>query len=143
MVLSKFMRSFVLLAAITLLAGPQVACGPLSQTFEKFQDLAGSVTSAKVPVNEVVLARNAFNAIEITATAFLRVRTCDGTNGPVCRPPAATEPIGEWVLKGRDARNQLTQFMKDHPGELGPRGLYDALKLATSNLQSLIAKYKS
>ncbi len=140
--LSRIIRVLPLLLAVALLAVPQGGCSQATQAWQKFEDITAAATGAKVPVDKIVLARNAFNAVEVTATALLRVRTCDGTNGPICRPPAATEPIGEWITKGRAARNSLTQFMKDHPGELGPGGLYDALKAATSNLQSLLAKYQ-
>ena len=101
------------------------------------------LTETKVSREAVVVARNAFNAAEVTATNYLSLRRCTGTNDPVCRDPALRAPIVAAVRAGRDARNRLTAFMNEHPGELGPQGLYDALRASTSAIQGLVATYKA
>lgn len=140
--LNRFMRVLPLLLVVGLLTVPQGGCSQAQQTWDKFQNAVSVATNAKVPVREIVLARNAFNAVEITATAILRTRTCDGANGPVCRPPQYTQPIIDAIRKGISAREDLKAFMRDHPGELGPSGLLDAFKAATATLNDLIAKSK-
>jgi hypothetical protein len=99
------------------------------------------LTSAKVTVTTVAVAGNTFDALEATATAYLRLPRCTGSNGPICRDTRATKAIISAVRSGRVARNNLEQFFIDHPGQLGPQGLYDALQTAIGTLQSVIATY--
>ena len=149
--MKQFARSARILATLAVIAlvGPVVAAcsttggtGGFSGFITKVENAVSVATSAKVPRDDVVLARNAFNALQITATGILRVRTCDGTNGPICRPPTITKPIIDAITAGRKARNDLTTFLKTHPNELGPKGLYDALLAANSTLSAIIAQYR-
>lgn len=127
-------RLFAAMALAFVLTTPLVGCAQLQKTYEV-------VTSAKVSPTAVVVAVNAFNALEATATNYLLLPRCV-TGGPViCRQSAATQPIKRAVLSGRAARNKLTQFYAEHPGELGPKGLYDALVAATDTLQAIYATY--
>lgn len=107
-------------------------------TFTKTWD---AVTGATVSPAAVIVAANAFDALEVTATNYLRLKKCTGTNGPVCRDPAATAKIIPAVRSGRVARNNLEQFLKDNPGALGPAGLYNALTASINTLQGVIAVY--
>lgn len=100
-----------------------------------------TLTGAQVSPQAVIVAANTFDALEATATNYLRLRKCTGTNGPVCRDPAATAKIIPAIRAGRVARNNLEQFLKDHPGQLGPSGLYDALVTANTTLQGVFAQY--
>jgi hypothetical protein len=100
------------------------------------------LTSSQVTVTTVAVAGNTFDALEATATAYLRLPRCSGTNGPACRSPSATAAIIPAVRSGRVARNNLEQFFTDHPGQLGPQGLYDALQASISTLQGVIAQYQ-
>ena len=102
-----------------------------------------ALTSSTVSTESVGIAVNGFDALEATATNYLRLRRCTGTNGPVCRDPAATAEIIPAVRAGRVARNNIEQFLKDHPGQLGTTGLYDALTAASSTLGAIITKYKA
>lgn len=140
--MKKFFSALALLAVVGLLTLPQGGCSQAQQTWDKFQNAVAVATNAKVPMREIVLARNAFNAVEIAATGVLRTPTCDGTNGPICRPAQYTQPIIDAIRKGISAREDLKAFVKAHPGELGPAGLLDAFKSATKTLNDLIAKSK-
>lgn len=140
--IKKFFSALALVAVVGLLALPQGGCSQAQQTWDKFENAVAVVTQAKVPMKEIVLARNAFNAAEVAATGILRTRTCDGTNGPICRPPQYTQPIIDAIRKGISAREDLKAFVKAHPGELGPKGILDAFKAATATLQDLVAKSK-
>lgn len=110
-------------------------------TFNNLENAAAALTSASVNPTLVIVAGNSFDALEATATQYLRLPRCTGANGPVCRSPQATAQIIPAIRAGRVARNNLEQFMQDNPGSLGPQGLYDALTAATSTLQSIIAQY--
>lgn len=125
------MRKLMLAAALTLcLAG----CA-------QFQNAWDTLTSAKVTAAMVSVAGNTFDALEATATNYLRLPKCTGSNGPACRDPKATAAIIPAIRSGRVARNNLEQFFADHPGELGPQGLYDALQSSISTLQGAFAQY--
>ena len=99
------------------------------------------LTSQQVTVTTVAVAGNTFDALEATATAYLRLPKCSSTSGAVCRDPSATKKIIPAVRAGRVARNNLEQFFVAHPGQLGPQGLYDALQASITTLQGVIAAY--
>jgi len=99
------------------------------------------ITSATVSPQAIVIAANSFNALEASATNYLRLVKCNGTNGPVCRDPAVTAKIIPLVRTGRSARDGLIAFSRNHPGELGAQGLYDALTASISGLQAIISQY--
>ena len=99
------------------------------------------ITSTSVSPTVVVIAVNTFDALEATATNYLRLPRCK-TGGPIaCRDPNVTAKIVPAVRSGRAARNQLEAFIGSHPGQLGPKGLYDALIAATATLQTIFAQY--
>lgn len=100
-----------------------------------------TLTSAQVSPTLVVVAGNTFDALEATATNYLKLPRCNGRNGPVCRDPSATAQLIPAIRAGRVARTNLEQFMTTHPGSLGPQGLYDALTAATNTLQSIVTQY--
>jgi|SRR6185437_14275319 len=125
------MKKILLVCTIALSLG---ACAQL-------QNAWNLVTTSQVSPTAVIVAANAFDAVEATATNYLRLPKCTATNGPVCRNPKATAAIIPAIRSGRVARNNLEQFMKDNPGQLGPQGLYNALTTATSTLQAIFAQY--
>jgi hypothetical protein len=106
-----------------------------------FTKVWSTITSATVDPTTVVVASNSFDALEATATNYLKLVRCNGTNGPVCRNPAATAKIIPAVRSGRVARNNLEQFLKDNPGQLGPSGLYNALVASINTLQGVYTTY--
>lgn len=100
------------------------------------------LTGATVSTTAVIVAANAFDAVEATATNYLRLKKCSATTGPVCRNVAATAAIIPAIRSGRTARNNLEAFMQANPGVLGPTGLYNALQTATSTLEQVFAQYQ-
>lgn len=100
-----------------------------------------TLTSSQVTASQVAVAGNTFDGLEAIATGYLRLTKCNGANGPICRDPTATKQIISAIRGGRVARNNLEQFFKDHPGQLGPQGLYDALQTAISTLQGIFSQY--
>ena len=125
------MKKIILAAVLALSLG---ACASLQNTWN-------TLTSAQVTVTTVAVAGNTFDALEATATSYLRLPRCNNSNGPVCRNPSATAKLIPAVRSGRVARNNLEQFFADHPGQLGPQGLYDVLQASIGTLQSVITQY--
>lgn len=101
-----------------------------------------TLTSTQVTYQTVAVAANTFDALEATATAYLKLPKCNGLI-KICRDPSATKKIISAVRAGRVARNNLEQFFADHPGQLGPQGLYDALQAAITTLQGVISQYNA
>ena len=89
-----------------------------------------------------MIASNTFDALEVTATNYLRLKSCRKAATVVCRDPTATALIIPAVRSGRVARNNLQQFLADHPNQLGPSGAFDALNASISTIQGVFAQYR-
>jgi hypothetical protein len=123
-------RLLIVVACTAALGG----CASLQNTYD-------ALTGSSVSPTAVIVAGNAFDGVEATATNYLKLAKCTGTNGPVCRNPTATAQIIPAIRAGRIARNNLEAFLQANPGQLGPGGLYNALTAATTTLQSILAQY--
>lgn len=119
--------------ALTLAGCAGTKVGDFIQTVE--QAATGSVSP-----EAVYIAANAFDAAEVSATNYLNLKKCP-QNAPFCRDPKVTSQLVPAIRSGRVARNNLLQFLKDHPNSLGPSGLYDALTSATATIQSILKQY--
>jgi hypothetical protein len=98
-----------------------------------------NLTSVQVSPRAVYLAENSFDAVEVTATGYLKI--CHARmSTPGCSSTAIAQVIPA-VRSGRIARTNLGAFMKAHPDALGAAGLYDALVTATKTLQSVSTQY--
>lgn len=109
-------------------------CASLQQKWD-------AVTGATVDPTAVIVAANSFDALEATATSYLTF--CKANKAlPVCSGyVAARKRILPAVRSGRVARTNLENFLQQHPGQLGPSGLYDSLTSAIGTLQQVIAQY--
>lgn len=97
------------------------------------------VAGASVTDQQVYIARSAFDALEATATNYIvYCKVHPATRGCSKSAIAAIIPA---VRSGRVARTNLTEFQKTHPGQLGSKGLYDALVSATNTLQAVSVQY--
>ena len=123
------MKKIVLGLVLALSLG---ACASLQNTIDK-------ITGATISPQAVYLAENSFDAIEVTATGYLRICHAKMTT-PGCSSTAIAQVIPA-VRSGRIARSNLDSFMKAHPDALGASGLYDALVTATNTLQSVSTTY--
>ena len=98
-----------------------------------------NLTTVQVSPQAVYLAENSFDAIEVTATGYLRI--CHARmSTPGCSSTAIAQIIPA-VRSGRVARSNINAFMKAHPDALGASGLYDALVTATNTLQAVSTQY--
>ena len=124
------MKKFlVLITTAFLISG----CANLRNAWE-------AATTATVSPTVVVVSANSFDALEVTATNYLRLPKCTGASS-VCRSAEATMKIIPAIRAGRVARNNLEQFMRDHPGQLGSQGSYDALKASIDTLNGIFSQY--
>ncbi len=131
--MKHFIRTALIAAALAL---PISGCANVKNAYN-------ALTTASVSPEAVILAASTFDAFEVTATNYLRLRRCNGANGPICRDPAVTPIVVGSVRAGRVARNNLKQFLRTHPGQLGPQGDYDALVTATGTLRAALITYQS
>lgn len=127
--------------SLALVAFALGGCAQWQAIEQKVSTVASAISDATVNPQAVLVASNIFDGLEVTATNYLRLAKCNGTT-PVCRNAAATKAIIPAVRSGRVARNNLQTFFKDHPGQLGPQGLYDALQKSIATLQEAYAKYQ-
>lgn len=134
----RSLRLFAVAALIGLVAPSLGACTTFTQ---KFEAVASAVSGATVDPQAVLIASNTFDGLQRTATNYLRLKRCSAVSGPICRSPEATKKIIPAIRAGRVARNNLQLFLKQHPGALGPQGLYDSLQAAITTLQSVFDTY--
>lgn len=125
------MKRFLIVSALTL---GLASCAQLTADYN-------AITGATVSPTAVIVAGNAFDAVEATGKNYLRLPKCTATNGPVCRNPTATAQIIPAMRAGRQARTALENFMQQNPGPLGSTGLYSALTTATSTLEQIFTTY--
>jgi hypothetical protein len=100
-----------------------------------------TVTSAKVPTKVVYVAVNAFDAAKVTAKNYIAY--CTPNPAPKgCDDNVIQNKLDPAIKSGTRARNTLEDFMKEHPGELGDKGIYDALTTATDTIRDVTASFK-
>jgi hypothetical protein len=99
------------------------------------------VTGATVSPAAVIVAGNAFDAVEATATNYLTFCKANRTVAGCGSYVAARKAILPAVRSGRVARNNLENFLTANPGQLGPSGLYNALVTSINTLQAVAAQY--
>lgn len=121
-------RLFAFLAVAIMLAG----CANLKNAYD-------TITGAQVSPKLIIVAANAFDAVQATATNYIAY--CAPNPSPKGCNDTAIKQIIPAVRSGRDARNALVAFLKAHPDALGSKGLYDALVSATGTLNSIVAEY--
>lgn len=129
------MKRLFLIVALSLSLG---ACQ--GTKFGNFIATIESAATGTVSPSAIYIARNAFDAVEVSATNYLSLKRCP-TNAPFCRDPVATSQLIPAIRSGRDARNSATTFLKEHPNQLGSQGLYDALTASTDTIKGILARY--
>lgn len=130
------------LIAIAVLGLALAGCQTVKTDIQTIKNGFTALTSSTVSPTAIIVAANAFDAAEATATNYLKQVKCSGANGPLCRDPAVTAKLVPAIRAGRVARNNAEQFLIDHPGQLGTQGLLDAITVATSTITGALAQYK-
>jgi len=111
------------LALILALALTLSACANLKTVYQV-------ITEASVSPTQIIVAANAFDALEGTATQYL-VYCKSNLATPVCSANNRRSVI-KYVRSGRAARNQLETYVT--VGNAGPSGLYNTLIAAINQL---------
>lgn len=133
----RLFTTLALVAAVTL-----GGCATFGNIPKDVLNVWNVATGVSVSPAAVIVAANTFDALEASATNYLRLPKCSAVSGPVCRAPEAARAIIKAIRAGRPARNQLETFLRTHPGELGPQGLYDALTTTAQTVQAIFAQYQ-
>ncbi len=126
------MRKIIL--AVTLAFGIS-GCAQL-QTLKDAYEVASQVSVSPAAVQ---IAVNLYDGAEISAAKYVGLPRCS-TGAVICSDYRYVLPIRNAVRAGRAARNNLENFYIDHPGALGPKGLYDALTAATNTINDVCAQ---
>lgn len=124
-------RFLITLSVLATLGG----CAQVNSLYQA----ASKISDASVSPTAVIIAANGFDAIEVTAANYLTLPRCPKVT--VCRDPQATKVLIPAIKSGRIARNNLKAFLRTHPGQLGSKGLYDALNASISTIQGIISQY--
>jgi len=88
---------------------------------------------------QVIVASNAFDAAEATATNYLRLPPCPTQK--VCRDASVVAKLVPAVRTARGARDSLIGYVKSNPGQNAPVTLIDALTTSVTTLTSLETQY--
>ena len=124
------MKKLLLAIPLALLLG---ACASLQADW-------AIVTGATVSPTQIIVAANAFDAGEASATQYLLF--CKATvPAPSYCALATRQAVVKAVRAGRAARDGLEAFLQANPGALGSQGLYAALTGATSTINAAVAAY--
>lgn len=98
-----------------------------------------TLTNPAITPQQVIVASNAFDLIEVTATNYMKLPPCPGAK--LCRTSAVIAAIVPAIRAGRAARNTLEKDISANAsGALVPVTDYQALTAATSALQTLLAQ---
>lgn len=84
---------------------------------------------------QVIVAANGFDALESTATHYLKLPVCGVAP---CRDPNVTVTLAKAVRAARGARTQLEKYVNANPGSPIPVTLYQTVSVAVSTLQNLL-----
>lgn len=119
------LTAFVISVALVL-----PGCAKLQQAYE-------SVSTAKVPPKLILVAANSFNAAKATATNYIRY--CTPNPAPAgCNDKVIRGTLIPNMKAGTVARDKLEDFMDNNPGQLGPKGTYDALVASTDIINAIV-----
>lgn len=121
------MKALVIAISVVLVLP---GCSNIKKAYE-------SVATSKVPPKLILVAANSFNAAKVTATNYIRY----------CTPNPAPAGCDDQIIRGTlipnmkagtIARDKLEDFMDNNPGELGPRGTYNALVASTDIINAIV-----
>lgn len=117
------------LLIIPLLALSLGACAQLKNFDTAWQVL----TSASVSPTQIIIAGNAFDALEATATQYLNYCKSVAASPPQACALGNRKPVVAAVRAGIKARNALEPYVTSNTA--GPSALYNALVAAIQSLQ--------
>jgi hypothetical protein len=97
--------------------------------------------SVKITPTQVHIAAQAFDALEVTATNYVRLPTCKAGQSFLanrCSTKAAIARLVPVIHAGRTDRDNLEAYIKTHPtGGVGASGIYDALTATVTAIKAI------
>jgi hypothetical protein len=101
----------------------------------------GVLTSATVSRHDVLIAIDASNAVEDTATAAMSACLSTHSKAGICAP-AVVARVHTALVAARGPRDQLNTFAQQHgDAQLGVTGLYDAVVATKDSLLAILVQY--
>lgn len=98
-----------------------------------------TLTTAVTP-SQVIVAANGFDALEATATTYLRLPPCGAQAPTVCRDASVVAQIVPAIRAGRAARNTLEAAIKSSSGAPVNTSVFTALTTAVTALQAIFTQ---
>lgn len=97
------------------------------------------VAGQPVTPQQVIVAANAFDALEATATVYLRLPLCP--QAQLCRNAAASHAIVAAIRAGRSARNELEREISPGSTGLVSTTAYNVLTTTLKTLNGVYLQY--
>jgi hypothetical protein len=105
------------------------------------QNAYNVLTGVTISPTSVYVAANAFDTAEGTATTYLALPACTGSNGPVCRNAQIAAQVVKLIRQGRPIRNQLEALISAGQGNAPvPATLYATFTALLASIQQAIAQ---
>ena len=124
------MRKIILIALVLGLGG----CAQLQNAYNV-------LTGITITPTTVYVAANAFDTAEGSATTYLNLPACTGSNGPVCRNATTAAQIVKLIRQGRPIRNQLEALISAGQGNAPvPASLYTTFTALLSSIQQAMTQ---
>lgn len=99
-----------------------------------------TLTSPALTPTQVIVAANAFDALEASAANYLALPTCP-INAPVCKTAAGVRAIVPAIRAGRAARSTLEAAVNSGGSMSLSVSTFTTLKTAITTLQAMMAQY--
>ena len=136
------MRSFLRAGALALVMITGVSLGGCA-TVDKIKAAYETVTSATVTTQQVKIAIDSFDVLQVAATdLYLPLHPCSATRGFPCR--GAAKPVVDALRAGRAARNNLKAMLRasvaSSSGTIAAAD-YNALTVASATIKAALTSY--
>lgn len=102
-----------------------------------------TIAGVTVSQKNIAIAVQAFDAVEVSATQYLRLRNCadgESTIRAACRQPSVVPTLVKDVRAGRAARDSLWTASKGSPAGVGITAAYDAVVAATAAVKQDLSR---
>lgn len=133
--MKNLLRAGAMALALSSLGG----CAALQNLENAVSTLGGQTVTPEA----VIVAGNAFDGVEATATNYLKLPPCAAGGPTICRTQAGVNAIVPAIRAGRSARSQLEADIAANPGQPVSITPYNVLTASISSLNSALAQYNA
>ena len=130
------MKKIALALTLALSLG---ACAQLQAFKDEVVHTYNVVSGVVISPTSVYVARNAYDVVERSATNYLVF--CHKNPSNVACSKVVESKLVDAVRAGRDARRNVTAYMRAHPDGAGAGDVYGKLTLATSTIKQILEDY--